>query len=81
MISENTLTGSGSGGAPTLTSASSTASRDRYASTSITALKVLRTRSKLPASFSKVSGSLVAWWRSAPRRSPSSCFFSECESW
>lgn len=60
MISENTFSDSGSAGAPTLTIAPPTATSERYASRSSFALTVLTMRSKVPASCSKVAGSLVA---------------------
>ena len=60
MMREKTFRLSGSAGAPTFTSAPSTASSDRYASTSIGALTVFTTRSNRLASCAKVSGSEVA---------------------
>jgi len=59
-ITEKRFSETGSSGAPTLTKAPSVFSRDRYWSRLSGAETVDRIRSKLPASSSKVFGSLVA---------------------
>lgn len=74
-MSEKAFTDRGSAGAPTFTRDPPTERSERYASTSIFALTVLRIRSKYPARSLKVCGSLVAKNRSAQSLMPSSFLF------